>query len=112
MFRLTGVDITRCPVGQQGHLRFVALFGPGQIPAPALDTSSLRPSRADRPLSPPRRTWRDGGVCPRVSPPALRRFGLPSLALGPPPVPAGVPVVGGHKALPFAPGFGYNPHSW
>ncbi len=27
------------------------------------------------------------------------------------PVPAGVPVVCGHKALPLAPGFGYNPHN-
>ena len=48
-------------------------------------------------------------MCPFASPPALRRLGLPPLACRPSPVPAGVPVVGGHKALPFAPGFGYNP---
>ena len=66
---------------------------------------------ATRLLSPPPCARRDGGVCPLVSPPALRRPGLPPLALGPPPVPAGVPVVCGHKALPLAPGFGYNPHS-
>ena len=62
-------------------------------------------------LSTPRRARRDGGVCPLVSPSALRRLGLPPLALGPPPVPAGAPVVCGHKALPSVPGFGYNPHS-
>ncbi len=37
--RLTGVDITRCPVCRAGRLRLVALFRPGQCPAPALDTS-------------------------------------------------------------------------
>jgi hypothetical protein len=62
-------------------------------------------------LSTPRRARRDGGVCPRVSPLALRRLGLPPLALGLPPAPAGVLVVRGHKALPSVPGFGYNPHS-
>jgi hypothetical protein len=39
MFRLTGVDITRCPVCRTGRLRLVAVLRPGQIPAPALDTS-------------------------------------------------------------------------
>jgi len=39
MLRLTGLDITRCPVCHAGRLRVVAVFGPGQIPAPALDTS-------------------------------------------------------------------------
>ena len=39
MFRLTGVDITRCPVCHAGRLRVVATFRPDQIPAPALDTS-------------------------------------------------------------------------
>jgi hypothetical protein len=39
MFRLTGVDITRCPVCRTGRLRVVAVLRPGQIPAPALDTS-------------------------------------------------------------------------
>ena len=39
MLRLTGVDITRCPVCHAGRLRFVAVLRPGQIPAPALDTS-------------------------------------------------------------------------
>jgi len=49
---------------------------------------------------------------PRVSPPALRRLGLPPPALGSPPVPAGAPIVCAHKPLPSAPRFGYNPHSW
>ncbi len=62
-------------------------------------------------VSPPRRARRDGGVCPLVSPPALRGRGLPPPAFGPPPVPAGVSVVCGHKPLPSAPGFGYNPHT-
>jgi hypothetical protein len=39
MLRLTGVDITRCPVCHAGRLRLVAVFQPGQIRAPALDTS-------------------------------------------------------------------------
>jgi hypothetical protein len=39
MLRLTGVDIGQCPVCQAGRLRLVAVFDPGQIPAPALDTS-------------------------------------------------------------------------
>jgi len=39
MLRLTGVDIGQCPVCQAGRLRLVAVFHPGQIPAPALDTS-------------------------------------------------------------------------
>ncbi len=39
MFRLTGVDIAQCPVCRAGRLRVVAVFQPGQIPIPALDTS-------------------------------------------------------------------------
>jgi hypothetical protein len=39
MLRLTGVDIARCPVCHAGRLRLVAVLRPGQIPAPALDTS-------------------------------------------------------------------------
>ena len=39
MFRLTGVDITRCPVCRTGRLRIVAVFRPGHLPTPALDTS-------------------------------------------------------------------------
>ena len=39
MLRLTGVDITRCPVCHAGRLRLVALFRPGHLPAPALDNS-------------------------------------------------------------------------
>ena len=39
LLRLTGVDIAQCPVCHAGRLRFVAVFRPGQIPAPALDTS-------------------------------------------------------------------------
>jgi hypothetical protein len=39
LFRLTGVDIEQCPVCHAGRLRVVAVLKPGQIPAPALDTS-------------------------------------------------------------------------
>jgi len=39
MLRVTGVDITQCPVCHAGRLRLVAVLRPGQIPAPALDTS-------------------------------------------------------------------------
>jgi hypothetical protein len=39
MLRLTGVDLTRCPVCRQGHLRLGAVFEPGALPVPALDTS-------------------------------------------------------------------------
>ncbi len=39
MRRLTGVDIEECPVCHAGRLRVVAIFGPGHLPAPALDTS-------------------------------------------------------------------------
>jgi hypothetical protein len=37
--RLTGVDLTRCPVCRQGRLRVVAVFGPGVLPVLAPDTS-------------------------------------------------------------------------
>ena len=39
LFRLTGVDIGQCPVCPAGRLRVVAVFRPGQIPAPVMDTS-------------------------------------------------------------------------
>ena len=39
MRRLTGVDITQCPVCHAGCLRLVAIFRPGHLPAPVLDTS-------------------------------------------------------------------------
>jgi len=39
MLRVTGVDIGQCPVCQAGRLRLVTVFHPGQIPAPALDSS-------------------------------------------------------------------------
>jgi hypothetical protein len=39
MLRVTGVDITQCPVCHAGRLRLVAVFRPGHLPAPALDTS-------------------------------------------------------------------------
>jgi len=39
MLRVTGVDIGQCPVCHAGRLRLIALFRPGQIPTPALDTS-------------------------------------------------------------------------
>jgi hypothetical protein len=37
--RLTGVDLTRCPACRVGHLRFLASFRPGHLPAPPLDSS-------------------------------------------------------------------------
>ena len=37
--RLTGVDITQCPVCHAGRLRRVAVFRPAHLPAPAQDTS-------------------------------------------------------------------------
>ncbi len=39
MFRWTGVDIGQCPACHAGRLRVIAVFQPGQLPAPALDTS-------------------------------------------------------------------------
>jgi hypothetical protein len=39
LLRVTGVDITRCPVCRAGHLRVVAVFRPGHLPVPVLDTS-------------------------------------------------------------------------
>jgi putative transposase/transposase-like zinc-binding protein len=39
MQRLTGVDLTQCPVCHAGRLRLVAVFRPGHLPAPVLDTS-------------------------------------------------------------------------
>lgn len=39
MLRVTGVDITRCPACRTGRLRVVALFRPGHLPAPLLDTA-------------------------------------------------------------------------
>ncbi len=39
LLRLTGVDITQCPVCHAGRLHLVAVFRPGQTPVPALDTS-------------------------------------------------------------------------
>lgn len=39
LLRLTGVDLTRCPVCRQGRLRVVAVFEPGTLPVLALDTS-------------------------------------------------------------------------
>jgi hypothetical protein len=62
-------------------------------------------------VSSPRRRRRKGGVSLLGAPPTLRNLRLPPLALGPRPVPAEVPVVCGHKALPSALGFRYNPHS-
>jgi hypothetical protein len=32
MLRLTGIDITRCPVGQQGHLRRTEILAPLPYP--------------------------------------------------------------------------------
>ena len=37
--RLTGVDLTRCPGCGVGRLRLVAIFRPGHLPAPPLDSS-------------------------------------------------------------------------
>jgi putative transposase/transposase-like zinc-binding protein len=39
MLRVTGVDITQCPMCHAGHLHVVARFRPGHLPAPALDSS-------------------------------------------------------------------------
>jgi len=39
MHRLTGVDLTQCPVCRAGRLRVVAVFRPGHLPVPRLDTS-------------------------------------------------------------------------
>lgn len=39
MHRLTGVDLTQCPVCRAGRLRVVAAFRPGHLPVPRLDTS-------------------------------------------------------------------------
>ncbi len=39
LLRLTGVDLTRCPVCQQGRLARVRLFRPGELPVPAFDSS-------------------------------------------------------------------------
>ncbi len=39
LLRLTGVDIAQCPVCQLGRLRVVAVFRPGHLPAPALDSA-------------------------------------------------------------------------
>ena len=39
LLRLTGVDITRCPLCRAGRLRIVATFRPGRLPPPPLDSS-------------------------------------------------------------------------
>jgi len=39
MHRVTGVDIGQCPVCRAGRLRAIAVFRPGHLPGPALDTS-------------------------------------------------------------------------
>jgi hypothetical protein len=39
LLRLTGVDITQCPVCPTGRLRILATFRPGARPVPALDSS-------------------------------------------------------------------------
>ncbi len=39
LLRLTGVDITQCPVCRTGRLRILATFRPGARPVPALDSS-------------------------------------------------------------------------
>ncbi len=39
LLRVTGVDLTRCPVCQQGRLARVRLFRPGELPVPAFDSS-------------------------------------------------------------------------
>ncbi len=39
LLRLTGVDLTRCPVCRVGRLRVVALLRPGGLPVPVWDTS-------------------------------------------------------------------------
>jgi hypothetical protein len=39
MVRLTGMDMTRCPVCQRGRLRRGGVIPPGALPVPVLDTS-------------------------------------------------------------------------
>ncbi len=39
LLRLTGVDLTQCPVCRAGQLRLVATFRPGARPVPPLDSS-------------------------------------------------------------------------
>ncbi len=39
LLRLTGVDITRCPVCRQGRLQVVGVLRPGALPVPGVDTS-------------------------------------------------------------------------
>ena len=92
LFRLTGVDIGQCPVCHAGRLRVVAVFRPGQIPAPALDPreSACRVPLAPRvsdPLCPAGRRC----LSPRVSagPPEARTASPGPLSI---PLPAGVPV--------------------
>jgi len=39
LLRLTGVDLTRCPVCHVGRLHVVGLLRPGALPVPVVDTS-------------------------------------------------------------------------
>ena len=80
MFRLTGVDIGQCPVCHAGRLRVVAVFRPGQIPAPRRARGRPQPWT-------PRASARRVPLAPRVSAPlcaAGRRRLSPRVATGPP----------------------------
>ena len=39
VLRVTGIDLTRCPVCRTGRLRVVGLLRPGALPVPVWDTS-------------------------------------------------------------------------
>jgi len=67
MLRLTGVDLTRCPVCHAGRLRVVAIFRPGQIPVPRRARGRPQPWT-------PRESARRVPLAPRVSagPPEAR----------------------------------------
>ena len=104
LHRLTGVDITQCPVCR------ARIAARGRIPAwPFPDSRPghfMNPPLACRPGA-----RRAGRVCPP-------RFALASqpgravrLPIGPPPVAPGVPPARVRKTLSSATGFRYNPHS-
>jgi hypothetical protein len=77
---------------------------PGPPPGPRLGHFMRPPAAVRLSLVPtPRFARRADGVCPRVSPSALRRLGGPLPALGSPLVLARVRVAYARKALPSAP---------
>ena len=110
--RLTGVDITQCPVCRAGRLRRRRRLPAGPPPGPCTGYL-MSPPRPGRPLrrAPPRPIRREGDVWPSpvsAIPPAPPRV---STILGPRPAPRRALRRAGRQPLPSAPGFGYNPHS-